>query len=258
MTLDAEQPEADPASRRRLLYEALVVFGLCTLVCAVLVQLRPVVPFIDSNVHGLIAAVFLFVPTEIIIRRGESFSRFGLIHTPVGKGLLIFLGASLLVFPLFGLAFFFYYRKVCAVAAAGALTMPAQIQRLCRRWAGSFSAARLKLDLGYANMVLTQVLVVGLPEEYFFRGYLQTRLEDVWPSRRRLLGAPMGRSVLASSALFALGHLLVDFNGLRLAVFFPGLVFGWMRQATGSILAGVLFHACSNLLSDLLHRAFFP
>ncbi len=243
--------------RRRLLWEALGVFSLCTLVCAVLVQLRPVVPFIDANVHGLIAAVFLFVPTEIIIRRKESFTRFGLTHVPVKKGLLVFFAASAIVFPIFGAAFYIYYRQVCAWAGAGTMALPGQILRLCRRFVGPLSNARLDLGPGYVNMVLTQVLVVGLPEEYFFRGYLQTRLEDVWPSRRRLFGAPVGVSMLLSAVLFALGHLLVDFNGMRLAVFFPGLVFGWMRQLSGSILAGVLFHASSNLLSDLLHRAFF-
>ena len=32
-----------------------------------------------------------------------------------------------------------------------------------------------------------------------------------------------------------------------LSVFFPGLLFGWMRSATGSILAGTICHALSNL-----------
>lgn len=242
--------------QRRHLWEALIVFGACTVACAVLVQLRAVVPFIDTNVHGLIAAVFLFVPTEIIIRRRESFTAFGLTHVPAGKGVVVFLAAAAVVFPLFGAAFYVYYRQVCAWSVAGAMPLPGQIHRLCRRWTGALTLPAL--DLGYLNMALTQLLVVGLPEEYFFRGYLQTRLEQVWPSRRTLLGAPVGASLPASALLFALGHLLVDFNGLRLAVFFPGLVFGWMRQATGSILAGVLFHAGSNLLSDLLHRVLFP
>ena len=246
-----------PEQRRRHLKEALWVFGICSVACAVLVQLRPVVGFIDANVHGLIAAIFLFVPTELIIRRKESFTAFGLTHEPVGKGLLVFAGAAALVFPLFAGVFFLYYRQMCAWSLAGAMPVPAQVRRLCSRFVGEAARASLSLTPKYLNMVLTQLLVVGLPEEYFFRGYLQTRLEQVWPSNRRLLGADVGLSLPVGAALFALGHLITDFNGLRLAVFFPGLVFGWMRQLTGSILAGVLFHASSNIVSDLLHRAFF-
>jgi membrane protease YdiL (CAAX protease family) len=51
--------------------------------------------------------------------------------------------------------------------------------------------------------------------------------------------------------------VLVDFDARRLAVFFPGLLFGWMRSATGSILPGVLCHASSNLYIEALHRTFF-
>jgi membrane protease YdiL (CAAX protease family) len=57
--------------------------------------------------------------------------------------------------------------------------------------------------------------------------------------------------------LFALGHVLVDFNPQRLAVFFPALAFGWMRARTGSLAAGAVFHALCNLLADVLHASFF-
>jgi len=100
--------------------------------------------------------------------------------------------------------------------------------------------------------------VVALPEEVFFRGYLLGRLEAVWPSRRSLFGAPVGAALVVSAVLFALGHFLVDFNPQRLAVFFPALVFGWMRARTGSVAAGALFHAACNLLSEVLHASGFP
>jgi membrane protease YdiL (CAAX protease family) len=159
------------------------------------------------------------------------------------------------VFPLFTLGFYIYYRQVCGAAARG-LALPGQIRRYCQRFVGSWTDARLRVSGSLGMKVLTQALVVALPEEYFFRGYVQSRLEQVWPSRRRLLGARVGLPLLLASTLFALGHLLVDFNGLRLAVFFPGLLFGWMRELTGSILAPVLFHASSNLISEVLHDAF--
>jgi membrane protease YdiL (CAAX protease family) len=58
--------------------------------------------------------------------------------------------------------------------------------------------------------------------------------------------------------LFALGHVLVDFDPRRLATFFPGLLFGWMRSATGNIAAGTFVHAGANLYMDFLQRTFIP
>jgi uncharacterized protein len=262
-TPDPPPPSPSPPSApsattpRRALLEALGIFGLATLLCAVLWQLRGVVPFIGNNLHALIAAIFLYLPSMLLMRRREDFSRYGLSAKPLGKGLLFFLGGMLIVFPLFAGGFYLYYQTICSPAVRRALPLPGQLRSLCRSWAGSWRRVRWRLPPSFGQLALAQLLVVALPEEYFFRGYLQTRLELVWPSRRRVLGANIGWSLLVASALFALGHLLVDFNALRLAVFFPALVFGWMRQATGSILAGVLFHAASNLISEVLHVLFF-
>ncbi|MDD9936978.1 MAG: MrtC family glutamic-type intramembrane protease [Myxococcales bacterium] len=106
-----------------------------------------------------------------------------------------------------------------------------------------------------ASYALSQVLVIALPEEAFFRGYLQTRLAE---GRRRVkvLGAELSLPVLVlTSALFALIHFAVDPHPARLAVFFPALVFGWLRELRGGIGAAVFFHALSNLLSDVLARS---
>lgn len=99
-----------------------------------------------------------------------------------------------------------------------------------------------------------QVLIVALPEEAFYRGYLQTRLDDAWGSRVRILGATVGPSLLGTSAIFALGHYATIHDPARLAVFFPSLVFGWLRARTGGVDAPVAFHAFCNLLSESLMR----
>ncbi|MBX3183275.1 MAG: CPBP family intramembrane metalloprotease [Polyangiaceae bacterium] len=104
--------------------------------------------------------------------------------------------------------------------------------------------------------VLGQVLVIALPEEAFFRGYLQTELDRRFPPRFKVLGARLGLGVVLASGLFAVGHLLTEPHPNRLAVFFPALVFGWLRAKTGGIGAGVLFHAACNLLTATLARGF--
>ncbi len=104
------------------------------------------------------------------------------------------------------------------------------------------------------DAVLGQLVVVALPEEAFFRGYLQTALDRSYGRRVQILGAWVGPGLVISSAIFALGHLATVHHPARLAVFFPSLVFGWLRARTGGIGAGVAFHAMCNLLSEGLAR----
>lgn len=104
--------------------------------------------------------------------------------------------------------------------------------------------------------VAGQLFVIALPEEAFFRGYLQTALEAAWPWKVRVLGAEIGAGLLVSCALFAVGHLLTVPNPARLAVFFPALLFGYLRARTGGIGSGVVFHAACNIYSATLGRGF--
>jgi len=101
-----------------------------------------------------------------------------------------------------------------------------------------------------------QFVVIALPEEAFYRGYLQTSLERVFRTKWRILGAELGPGWIITSAIFAVGHLLTIRHPARLAVFFPALVFGWLRARTGGIGAGLVFHALCNLFSATLGRGY--
>jgi membrane protease YdiL (CAAX protease family) len=104
--------------------------------------------------------------------------------------------------------------------------------------------------------VMGQLLVIALPEEAFYRGYLQTRLDDAWGARFRLLGATVGPGLVVSAAIFALGHLATEVHPNRLAVFFPALLFGWLRARTGGIGSALLVHASFNLFASYLARSY--
>lgn len=106
--------------------------------------------------------------------------------------------------------------------------------------------------------VATQFLLIALPEEYFYRGWLQTRLEQAFKRRAEERGRTLPSwlgftpAIVVTSLLFGLGHLLVPIGGMllptRMSVFFPALVFGWLRHRTDSIVAPVVYHAFSNLM----------
>jgi membrane protease YdiL (CAAX protease family) len=137
---------------------------------------------------------------------------------------------ALITFPPFFYGFEFYYKP-----AAG------------------FSLA---LSGGLLDELSGQLFVIALPEEAFFRGYLQTRLDQRWPPRWRVLGASLGPGWLITAGIFAVGHVLTTPNPGRLAVFFPALVFGWLRARTGGVGAGVAYHAACNVFSATLARGF--
>ena len=107
-------------------------------------------------------------------------------------------------------------------------------------------------------MALTHIFGVALPEETFYRGYLQPRLEAKWPPKTLIFGATVGRAAIVTAALFALGHFLGEWNPLRLGPFFPALVFSWQRNRTGSILGAISFHGLCNIFGEILFKLYQP
>jgi membrane protease YdiL (CAAX protease family) len=213
--------------------------------------------FVQQIMHGLIACTFLLGPRLATRISGRPFDEraAGIGIHPVRPGLRVLGAALLLTWPLFVLGFFLYYGLVCS--GRGPLAAVAQaLAPLCARWHG-WAGFHLQLPDGFWVLLFSQILVVAVPEELFFRGYLMSRFELRWPSRRRLLGAAVGWPLFVSSLLFAVGHFLVDLAPARLAVFFPALVFGWMRSRSGSIAPAALFHALCNVLSEILHDSAF-
>jgi membrane protease YdiL (CAAX protease family) len=237
------------------LREPLLAFGAATALAALLALVGGALPFVRDNLHAFIAVVFFYTPAVAARAGGRRFDyhEAGLRLHPLGLNLRVLGVVCLLAFPPFFFGFFAFYGYACG--PAGAWLAPF-FGRLCHHWQG-FGGGSFRLPERFELTALNQLVVVAIPEEIFFRGYLLVRLERVWRPTKRLWGAPVGQALVVSSALFALGHLAVVPSPQRLAVFFPALVFGWMRGRTGSVAAGATFHALCNILADVMHTSFF-
>ena len=99
-----------------------------------------------------------------------------------------------------------------------------------------FGGNTREFSISYMVFVL---LGISLPEEFFFRGFLQDS---------------MGRTtkaVLFVSFLFAFAHLpkAIFFNEwTSLLSFFPSLVMGWLYMKTNNIIPGTFFHWLANMV----------
>jgi membrane protease YdiL (CAAX protease family) len=194
----------------------------------------------------------LYAPVMAAWRRGEDIADYGFRRQPLGRGLATAGVAILILFPLFAVGYLTFFEVVCVSESLRRFAVPG----VCPRFLGWEGGRWPMFDTGFAEQVLVQVVVVALPEELFFRGYLLHLLERAIPPRRRLWGGGIGWALVISAALFALIHLPKDGDPRALATFFPGLLFGWMRSATGSILASTVTHAASNLFVVVLEKIY--
>ncbi len=105
----------------------------------------------------------------------------------------------------------------------------------------------------FLTALLTQLFLIAMPEELFYRGYIQGRLDRLIGRTRTFWGVQINvTSIIVTSTLFALGHIATIQSPARLAVFFPSILFGVLRCISGSILTPILFHASCNLAVEVL------
>lgn len=109
-----------------------------------------------------------------------------------------------------------------------------------------YHEAQSSIWLMYA---LTQLLLVAFPEEFFFRGYLQKVFMERFPGRVKIFGVSFGWGIIFVCLIFAFSHSLITLQWWHGFIFFPALLFAWLKEKTQTIWAAVLFHWCCNLFS---------
>ena len=208
-----------------------------------------IVTFVTFPAYAkLVATVsFLYLPLWAMGRRGEDHRDYGVTLSRWREDLKLVLVMCAIVAPLF---------------VAGFVGFGHLLQALPEAWARHLSPLQgtmqfqPRLPARFGEWVVDQLFVVALPEEFFYRGFLQTRLKDAWPRGIRIFGIRVGPAFLLTAVLFALGHLAI-FQVWRLGVFFPALLFGWMRERTGTVAGAALFHAFCNLFELVLEASFY-
>lgn len=203
--------------------EVTAVFAVVIGLCKFLDGLRHV-PWISRQdlVALVAAALFLYVPLVMLKVTRTRPEDFGITAERLGASFRTAFGFALLLLPAF-LVLYSAYRTLW-LRAPGHIRFPQ----------------------GWAFLLAYHLFCVALPEEVFYRGYVQSRLHGALPGRIRIFSTPLGFGWLYGAFLFALGHFVMVQRPERWATFLPGLVFGWMRERTGGIAAPALFHALCN------------
>lgn len=183
------------------------------------------VPFIADNLALITATLLLYTPLWIHFKKREKNHYFDTSFRDYQKSFFWFALVTLALFPLVLIANHFFQSFM------GLSYQPATFGRIFERTA-------------------FEILVIALPEEFFFRGYMQKRLNEIWPKKWKLMGVSFGLALPVVSFIFAISHSLIQFQWWHIFIFFPSLVFGWLYEKRGTITAPLLFHAACNIFAQ--------
>jgi membrane protease YdiL (CAAX protease family) len=105
-------------------------------------------------------------------------------------------------------------------------------------------------------------IFVGFGEELVFRGYMQSRLNEAFGRPYRFFGISWGAGLIIASLLFGFMHALTaHFNPFLgwysldwqrgFVISFGGLIFGFIREKTGNIVAPSILHGFIDFFSTI-------
>ena len=231
-------------SRRVTWKEPVAVYLSSVVLIFALVALDSTVG-LGGLLHPLVAAVFIGLPVFVMDRRKADYAAYGITWSGAYRGTASALILVLVIFPLFILGAPLYWNIADLISSGCEGGFFESIGSV-------YSSCSPVWPSGYVNVLFGHLIIVALPDEFFYRGYLQSSLDEVFTARKRFLGADLGWGFIIQAGLFALGHFTVDFNPARLGVFFPALAFGWLRAREGGIVGPIIFHTLCNMLMDLL------
>ncbi|MEE2960726.1 MAG: CPBP family intramembrane glutamic endopeptidase [Myxococcota bacterium] len=224
---------------------------LLLLLALLIVKTIATLPWIGPLAVTAVAALQLYWPILRAEKLGYPYEWLGIKKSEIPQDIKIVAILCLVTFPLYGLGVHWYMTEaydwfsIPEVAAwlPHKTFAPMENPKWFDLWKGA-------LWLGEISLI--HILGVALPEEMFYRGYLQPQMEKRFSKPGTLFGVPFGRGTIMTAALFALGHFVGEWNPLRLAPFFPSLIFAWQRNRNNSIFGAILYHGLCNIYGEIL------
>jgi membrane protease YdiL (CAAX protease family) len=219
-------------TNRRLVGEAFLVLAALLALTKALEAFRSI--YVIRELKPLVFAIsFVYVP--IFVLHHERIRPDFLDRDIRGyvTSFIAFLVAAVIVFPPFFLA-----AHVWQVVVVG------------------LQGPHLTLPPSAASLLLYNMVMIAFPEEFLFRGYLQSILNSAFPKKWQVFGAQIGPSWPITAAVFAVSHSIISFEWWHFAIFFPALLFGYLRERTGSITASILFHGLSNFVMEVIGASY--
>lgn len=129
-----------------------------------------------------------------------------------------------------------------------------------------FALVMNKLSVVIVSTVVWQLALSGFGEEFVYRGYYQSRLNQAFGRPVGLFGIQFGAGLIIASLLFGLNHALNTYDpaiGLSsldwswaVRTFAAGLFFGVLREKTGTLLAPGLAHGLLDAFGEPLIKMF--
>ncbi len=94
------------------------------------------------------------------------------------------------------------------------------------------------------------VLIAPMMEELVFRGLVQTTLRWYVSS---------GWAIVITALIFVFAHVMYYQTWLVMVyVFLLALIFSWVREASGSLIPGIIAHTFNNTMAALLLAVYWP
>jgi uncharacterized protein len=122
---------------------------------------------------------------------------------------------------------------------------------------GITPGARAHTAVDIAGWLLFELLLVGLCEETLFRGLLLGVLQALSPSRLRIRKFSLSTAGVTIAIMFALAHVLSFATqpwpvalGQQLYAVTLGILFAWLRENSGSLLAPIIAHSLSDFVES--------
>ena len=123
-----------------------------------------------------------------------------------------------------------------------------------------------KMSLVILSTIVWQFIFSGFGEEFVYRGYFQSRLNQAFGRPLRLFGIQFGAGLIIASLLFGLRHAFNTYDpaiglssldwGWALATFAAGLFFGVLRERSGTLLAPGIAHGLADAVGEPFIKIF--